>query len=320
MHPGLRGLQPRHAQPRHRDLMPRSRRARSHHAVYVSGNPPALEALEALARKHNLRLILDAAHAWLDLPGRPAGTFGDAEVFSLSPTKTITTCEGGLVSLRDADIAHRSASPQLRQSRRLRLPFVGLNARIARSTPWSASSLSRARRQRRGAPAAREGLPAAALESARGAFPRSQLGNTSSQKDVSCASSPAIRRTRDDVRTALSRAASKLAPTSIRRFTCRRRTRPGAIPTRASCRSPSRWPARSSMCRCSSAYGPMTCSTWRRSSRPAPARRSASPEVRDAPPRDSRAALATERRASRRSGRSMSAAASAVGKQHRVRL
>lgn len=108
-------------------------RTRAIVAVYVSGNPPALEALEDIARKHGLRLILDAAHALgSTYQGRPAGTFGDAEVFSLSPTKTITTCEGGLVSLRDPQIAQR-----LRIGRNYANPgnydcqFIGLNARMS---------------------------------------------------------------------------------------------------------------------------------------------------------------------------------------------
>jgi dTDP-4-amino-4,6-dideoxygalactose transaminase len=102
-------------------------------AVYVSGNPPALEALEDVAREHDVKLVLDAAHALgATFKGRPSGTFGDAEVFSLSPTKTITTFEGGIVSVRDAEIARR-----MRIGRNYGNPgnydceFVGLNARMS---------------------------------------------------------------------------------------------------------------------------------------------------------------------------------------------
>lgn len=102
-------------------------------AVYVSGNPPQLDALEHLATKHQLKLVLDAAHALgSTFQGRAAGNFGDAEVFSLSPTKTITSCEGGLVSLRDAEVARR-----VRIGRNYGNPgnydceFVGLNARMS---------------------------------------------------------------------------------------------------------------------------------------------------------------------------------------------
>ncbi|MFQ5600020.1 MAG: DegT/DnrJ/EryC1/StrS family aminotransferase [Candidatus Krumholzibacteriia bacterium] len=102
-------------------------------AVYVSGNPPDVEALGDLAHRHDLRLLLDAAHAmgaWVgDLP---AGSFGDAEVFSLSPTKTITACEGGIVSLRESSLAEK-----VRIGRNYGNPgdydarFVGLNARMS---------------------------------------------------------------------------------------------------------------------------------------------------------------------------------------------
>ena len=102
-------------------------------AVYVSGNPPALDVLEKIAREHSLKLILDAAHGLgSSFQGRPAGSFGDAEVFSLSPTKTITSCEGGLVSLREAESARR-----LRSGRNYGNPgnydceFIGLNARMS---------------------------------------------------------------------------------------------------------------------------------------------------------------------------------------------
>jgi len=102
-------------------------------AVYVSGNPPALDSLQRIAEKHDLKLILDAAHALgSTYQGKPAGSFGDAEVFSLSPTKTITTCEGGIVSLRDEAVAQR-----VRIGRNYANPgnydceFIGLNARMS---------------------------------------------------------------------------------------------------------------------------------------------------------------------------------------------
>ena len=101
--------------------------------VYVSGNPPALESLQRIAEKYNLKLIFDAAHALgSTYQGKPAGSFGDVEVFSLSPTKTITTCEGGIVSVRDEEVARR-----IRIGRNYANPgnydceFIGLNARMS---------------------------------------------------------------------------------------------------------------------------------------------------------------------------------------------
>lgn len=101
--------------------------------VYVAGNPPRLGDLERLARHAGVKLVLDAAHGMgAQAGGQPAGCFGDAEIFSLTPTKTMTACEGGLVSVRDPDLAER-----LRIGRDYGNPgdydmrFVGLNARMS---------------------------------------------------------------------------------------------------------------------------------------------------------------------------------------------
>lgn len=185
-------------------------RTRAILAVYVSGNPPALEALTDVARKHGLKLILDAAHALgSTYQGQPAGVFGDAEVFSLSPTKTITTCEGGLVSLRDPQVAHR-----VRIGRNYANPgnydcqFVGLNARMSELHALvgveSMKSLAEnvAERQRL------VQLYRKQLGRVRGVrFQVVGAGNTSSQKDVSMRIVAAeFGRTRDEVRADLTRA------------------------------------------------------------------------------------------------------------------
>jgi len=63
-------------------------------------------ASEKLGRR--LRVVYDAAHAFgSQRNGRKVGTFGDAEVFSLSVTKVVVTVEGGLVSSRDPDLIVR---------------------------------------------------------------------------------------------------------------------------------------------------------------------------------------------------------------------
>jgi dTDP-4-amino-4,6-dideoxygalactose transaminase len=77
-------------------------------AVHMYGNPCRVERLEALAARYRLKLIFDAAHAFGSrYQGRPIGQFGDAEVFSFSPTKLLVAGEGGLVSTNDATLAHR---------------------------------------------------------------------------------------------------------------------------------------------------------------------------------------------------------------------
>jgi len=74
--------------------------------VHLYGNPANVEALSEIAKRHNLKLIFDAAHAFgSQYRGRPIGQFGDAEVFSLSPTKLLVAGEGGLVTTNDATLA-----------------------------------------------------------------------------------------------------------------------------------------------------------------------------------------------------------------------
>jgi dTDP-4-amino-4,6-dideoxygalactose transaminase len=75
-------------------------------AVHMYGNPCDVSALESLARRHHLKLIFDAAHAFGSAyRGKAVGSFGDVEVFSLSPTKLLVAGEGGLVTTNDAKLA-----------------------------------------------------------------------------------------------------------------------------------------------------------------------------------------------------------------------
>jgi dTDP-4-amino-4,6-dideoxygalactose transaminase len=75
-------------------------------AVHLYGNPCDHEALEKLATKYGLKLIFDAAHGMgSKRRNRPVGSFGDAEVFSMSPTKLLVAGEGGLVTTNDAKLA-----------------------------------------------------------------------------------------------------------------------------------------------------------------------------------------------------------------------
>jgi dTDP-4-amino-4,6-dideoxygalactose transaminase len=77
--------------------------------VHYAGRAADMPALLALARKHDLKVVEDAAHA---LPttcgGQLVGTLAsDACVFSFYANKTMTTGEGGMVVTRDAELAKR---------------------------------------------------------------------------------------------------------------------------------------------------------------------------------------------------------------------
>ena len=78
--------------------------------VHYAGLAVDMDAILAIARRHNLKVVEDAAHA---LPtthaGQLIGTLGsDVTVFSFYANKTITTGEGGMLVTRDADIAARA--------------------------------------------------------------------------------------------------------------------------------------------------------------------------------------------------------------------
>ena len=102
-------------------------------ATHVFGAPCQPTAVEKLGEARGLPTVFDAAHAFgAQHQGRPVGGFGNAEIFSLSPTKTVVAGEGGLVATNDAQLAQT-----LRIGRDYGNPgdydtlFVGLNARMS---------------------------------------------------------------------------------------------------------------------------------------------------------------------------------------------
>jgi dTDP-4-amino-4,6-dideoxygalactose transaminase len=102
-------------------------------ATHTYGTPCDVEGLDAVARSNGVRLLFDAAHAFgSQRAGVCVGGFGDAEVFSLSPTKVLVAGEGGIISTNDDAMAE-----QCRIGRDYGNPgnydcsFVGLNARMS---------------------------------------------------------------------------------------------------------------------------------------------------------------------------------------------
>ena len=78
--------------PRTRAIMP----------VHVAGLPPEMEKFAALAKKHNLRLIYDAAHSWGSFwNGKGVGAYGDFSTVSFQHSKNITAGEGGFIMTCD---------------------------------------------------------------------------------------------------------------------------------------------------------------------------------------------------------------------------
>ena len=78
--------------------------------VHYAGLAADMPALMAIARRHGLKVVEDAAHALpTTLGGRLVGTFdSDATVFSFYANKTMTTGEGGMLVTRNTELATRA--------------------------------------------------------------------------------------------------------------------------------------------------------------------------------------------------------------------
>jgi dTDP-4-amino-4,6-dideoxygalactose transaminase len=74
-------------------------------AVHYGGHPCRMDELLAIARRHRLLLIEDAAHAvGAHYRGKPVGSIGDATAFSFYVIKNLTTGEGGMVTTDNPEL------------------------------------------------------------------------------------------------------------------------------------------------------------------------------------------------------------------------
>lgn len=79
--------------------------------VHIYGLPVDMDPLLALAAKHGLKVIEDAAEMHgQTCRGRPCGSFGDISTFSFYPNKHVTTGEGGMIVTDDPALAARCQS------------------------------------------------------------------------------------------------------------------------------------------------------------------------------------------------------------------
>jgi dTDP-4-amino-4,6-dideoxygalactose transaminase len=77
-------------------------------AVHVYGNPCYIEKLQAIAERHNLKIIYDAAHAFgVEYHEKPVVGFGNLSTLSFHATKVFNTIEGGAVISRDEAIVEK---------------------------------------------------------------------------------------------------------------------------------------------------------------------------------------------------------------------
>lgn len=77
-------------------------------ATHVFGNPCHVEAIETIAKKYNLKVIYDAAHAFgVNYNGNSLFSFGDISTCSFHATKLFHTGEGGAMFANDTDLQHQ---------------------------------------------------------------------------------------------------------------------------------------------------------------------------------------------------------------------
>ncbi|MBM3301814.1 MAG: DegT/DnrJ/EryC1/StrS family aminotransferase, partial [Deltaproteobacteria bacterium] len=103
------------------------------HPVTVFGLPPDVDDLEAISRETGIPLIYDSAQGLgATYTGRRLGGFGLCEVFSLSPSKAITSMEGGTITTNSRELADklRSMRNYGKAADGQEIVYMGLSARM----------------------------------------------------------------------------------------------------------------------------------------------------------------------------------------------
>jgi perosamine synthetase len=100
--------------------------------VHLYGHPAEMTALGEVASRHGLRVFEDAAQAHgASWHGTPVGAFGEFAMFSLYPTKNMTSGEGGMVSVADPETRRRIRLLRNQgMEARYQNEVVGFNARM----------------------------------------------------------------------------------------------------------------------------------------------------------------------------------------------
>lgn len=111
-----------------------TRRTRAIIPVHIYGHPVDMDPIVALAEKHHLYIIEDAAEAHgARYKGRRVGSIGNVGTFSFYGNKIITTGEGGLLTTSDGDLDERARCLRdhaMSPEKRYWHPEVGYNYRM----------------------------------------------------------------------------------------------------------------------------------------------------------------------------------------------
>lgn len=102
-------------------------------ATHVFGNPCHVEAIEAIAKKHNLKVIYDSAHCFgVEYKNESLFNFGDVSTCSFHATKLFHTGEGGAIFCKDEDLFHKLYySHNFGHNGPLDFHGLGINAKIS---------------------------------------------------------------------------------------------------------------------------------------------------------------------------------------------
>jgi dTDP-4-amino-4,6-dideoxygalactose transaminase len=101
-------------------------------AVHVFGQPCDVDAIEKIAKKHDLKVIYDAAHAFgVEVEGKGIANFGDASMFSFHATKVFHSIEGGMLSFADEGISKTlNAYKNFGMTSPEEVNYIGTNAKM----------------------------------------------------------------------------------------------------------------------------------------------------------------------------------------------
>jgi perosamine synthetase len=102
--------------------------------VHLYGHPAEMETINAIARKHNLWVVEDAAEAHgAEVGGRKVGSMSNCATFSFFGNKIVTTGEGGMITTNNDELAQKLRlfrGQGMDLNRRYWFPVVGYNYRM----------------------------------------------------------------------------------------------------------------------------------------------------------------------------------------------
>lgn len=101
-------------------------------AVHVYGYPCQFDMLHTIAKKHNLKLIYDAAHCFGEFyKSRSFAEYGDASMYSFHATKVFHTIEGGAIACKDEALGKKlNLMKNFGIAGKEEIPKIGANAKM----------------------------------------------------------------------------------------------------------------------------------------------------------------------------------------------